>query len=137
MDIIEVCPGNKVYLPVFVPGAYLYLGDAHAAMGHGELSASGLEMPSKTTITIQLIKDKEIPCPRVESLEEIMTVATGCPMERSAAQSFAWLILWMENEYGWDRWKAYDLLTHTAQISVGYYAIGTVATKISKEYLLY
>ena len=44
MDIIETCPGNTVYLPVFVSGGYLYLGDAHAAMGHGELSASGLEM---------------------------------------------------------------------------------------------
>jgi acetamidase/formamidase len=51
MDIIETCPGHTVYLPVFVPGALLYLGDAHAAMGHGELSASGLEMPSLTTIT--------------------------------------------------------------------------------------
>ncbi|MEZ6061937.1 MAG: acetamidase/formamidase family protein [Planctomycetaceae bacterium] len=47
MDIIETCPGNTVYLPVFVEGAYLYLGDAHAAMGHGELSASGLEMPAR------------------------------------------------------------------------------------------
>ncbi|HEV3137247.1 MAG TPA: acetamidase/formamidase family protein, partial [Pirellulales bacterium] len=40
MDIVEVCPGNTMFLPVFVPGGYLYLGDAHAAMGHGELSAS-------------------------------------------------------------------------------------------------
>ena len=54
MDIIEVGPGNIVYLPVFVPGGYLYLGDAHAAMGHGELSASGLEMPAETTITVNL-----------------------------------------------------------------------------------
>ena len=34
----------------FEGGAYLYLGDAHAAMGHGELSASGLEMASHTII---------------------------------------------------------------------------------------
>ena len=26
MDIIETCPGNTVYLPVFVSGGYLYLG---------------------------------------------------------------------------------------------------------------
>ena len=51
MDLVETCPGNIVYLPVFVEGAGLYLGDAHAAMGHGELSASGLEMPAETTIT--------------------------------------------------------------------------------------
>jgi acetamidase/formamidase len=135
MDIIETCPGNVVYLPVYVDGAYLYLGDAHAAMGHGELSASGLEMPSESTITVNLLKNKKIPAPRIESPTEIMTVATGCPMERAIAQAYARLILWMEQEYGWDRWKAYDLLTHAGQISVGYYAIGTVAAKIAKEYL--
>ena len=135
MDIIETCPGSTVYLPVFVPGAFLYLGDAHAAMGHGELSASGLEMPSETTITIDLIKERSIPSPRIESDAEIMTVATGCPMERATAQAYAWLILWMEEEHGWNRWRAYDLLTHVGEISVGYYAIGTVAAKIGKSYL--
>ena len=135
MDIIETCPGNIVYLPVFVSGGYLHLGDAHAAMGHGELSASGLEMPSETKITVDLIKGKNLPGPRIESPTEIMTVATGCPMERSTAQAYAWLILWMEEEFGWDRWKAYDILTHVGQISVGYYQIGTVAAKIAKKYL--
>ena len=135
MDIIETCPGNTVYLPVFVSGGYLYLGDAHAAMGHGELSASGLEMPSETKVTVDLIKGRNLPGPRIESPTEIMTIATGCPMERSTAQAYAWLILWMEEEFGWNRWKAYDILTHVGQISVGYYQIGTVAAKIAKRYL--
>jgi amidase len=135
MDIIETCPGNIIYLPVFVAGAYLYLGDAHAAMGHGELSASGLEMPSHTTITVNLIKGKKIPGPRIESPTEIMTIATGCPMERATAEAYARLIQWMESDHGWNRWRAYDLLTHVGQLSVGYYAIGTVAAKIEKRYL--
>ncbi len=135
MDIIETCPGNTVYLPIFVSGGYLYLGDAHAAMGHGELSASGLEMPSETTITVNLLKDHTIPGPRIESPEEIMTIATGRPMERAIAQGYAWLILWMEQQFGWNRWRAYDLLTHVGQVSVGYYDIGTVATKVDKRYL--
>ena len=64
MDLVEVCPGNTVYLPVFVPGALLYLGDAHAAMGHGELSATGLEMASETQITVDLIRGKKLDCVR-------------------------------------------------------------------------
>lgn len=135
MDIIETCPGNTIYLPVFVPGGFLYLGDAHAAMGHGELSASGLEMPSITTITVQLIKGRRIAGPRIESPTEIMTIATGCPLERATAEACARLILWMESDYGWNRWRAYDLLTHVATLSVGYYALGTVAAKIDKRYL--
>jgi len=135
MDIIETCPGNIVYLPVYVPGGFLYLGDAHAAMGHGELSASGLEMPAETTITVNLLKGRKIVCPRIEAPDEIMTIVSGCPMERSTAEAFARLILWMESDYGWDRWRAYDLLTHVARISIGYYPFGTVAVKIAKRYL--
>ena len=135
MDIIETCPSNTVYLPVFVEGALLFLGDAHAAMGHGELSAAGLEMPARTVITVNLLKGKAISWPRIESPSQIMTITTGRPMERSIAHAFACLILWMEADYGWPRWKAYDLLTHTGRISVGYYDIGTVAAKVAKNYV--
>ncbi len=135
MDIKEVSPGHTLYLPVFVSGAYLYLGDAHAAMGHGELSATGLEMAAETTITVNLQKGKTIAGPRIESDHEIMTVASGTPMEHATAEAFAQLILWMEADYGWNRFRAYDLLTHTAHISIGYYAGGGVAVKIEKTYL--
>src|SRR5213595_2174030 len=81
MDIVEVAPCNIIYLPVFVTGGYLYLGDAHAAMGHGELSASGLEMPAETTITVNLQKGKNIAGPRIETPTESMTIVSGCPME--------------------------------------------------------
>jgi acetamidase/formamidase len=135
LDLVEVCPGAVVYLPVFCTGALLYLGDAHAAMGHGELSGTGLEMAAETKITVDLVKGKQLAGPRIESSEEIMAVATGCPMERSIAAAYSQLILWMEEDYSWDRWQAYDLLTHVGQVSVGYYGIGTVAAKIQKHYL--
>ncbi len=136
MDLVETCPGSKICLPVFVPGGLLYLGDAHAAMGHGELSATGLEMPAETTVRVDLVKGLRLPGPRIETPDEIMAVASGCPMERSIAWAYAQLILWMEAEFGWDRWRAYDLLTHVGRISVGYYGIGTVAAKVEKRYLM-
>ncbi len=135
MDILETAPGSTVHLPVWVDGGYLYLGDAHAAMGHGELSASGLEMPAVSVITVNLVKQKPIRTPRIETADEIMTVVGGCPAERATARAFAELILWMEADYGWDRWRAYDLLTHVARLSIGYYAIGTVAAKVARRYL--
>ena len=135
MDIIETAPGAKVVLPVFVEGGLLYLGDAHATMGHGELSATGLEMAAETTITVDLRKNQNLPGPRIEAPEEIMTIATGTPMEHAVAEGYAQLIQWLEADHGWDRWKAYDLLTHVGRISVGYYGIGTVATKIERRYL--
>ncbi len=135
MDLIEVCPGNTLVLPVFVSGGHLYLGDAHAAQGHGELSANGLEMPAHTTIRVELRKGKRPPGPRIETPTHIGTVASGGPMERSIAHAYSLLILWMEAEFGWDRWLAYDLLTHVGEISVGYHGIGTVLAKVKREYL--
>lgn len=134
MDIIETCPDSTVYLPVYVDGAYLYLGDAHANMGHGELSATGLEMASISKITVDLVPGKQLTCPRIESATEIMTIGTDHPMTRAIAFGYAQLILWMEEEYGWNRWKAYDVLTHVGQISIGSYSTGTVGTKIEKQY---
>lgn len=135
LDIREVGPGVTVWLPVFVEGGYLYLGDAHAAMGHGELSATGLEMAAWTTISVELVTQAKQTGVRLESPEFLMTVATQGTLERAAAEAYARLILWMEADYGWDRWKAYDLLTHVGEISVGYYGSGTIGTKISKRYL--
>jgi acetamidase/formamidase len=136
MDLIEVCPGNTVTLPVFVPGGYLYLGDAHAAQGHGELSATALEMPARTTIRVDLIKDAKLSGPRIESQTELMAVAVALPLERAIAESYARLILWMESDYGWNRWHAYDLLTQVGQISIGFYTSGAVAAKVEKKYVV-
>ena len=134
LDLVEVAPGSTVWLPVFVPGGYLFLGDAHAAMGHGELSATGLEMASRSTLTVRLASQQRLEWPRIETSDEIMVAVSGCPMERSIAQAYAQLILWLESDYGWDRWRAYDLLTHVGRISVGYYGIGTVAAKVARRY---
>ena len=135
IDIKEVTQGNTIFLPVYVPGALLHLGDVHAAQGDGELCQTGLEMPATVTITIDLIKGRSIPRPRIRSSEEIMAVATGTPMERSVARAYADLIIWMEEDYGISRWDGYNLCTHVCTTSIGYFAIGTVAAKIRMEYV--
>lgn len=135
MDLVEVAPGNTLFLPVFIPGGYLFLGDAHAAMGHGELSATGLEMAAQTTVTVDILRGSPLTGVRVEAPDYLMTVGTQGTIERAIAEAYSRLILWMEADYGWNRWQAYDLLTHVGTISVGHYTSGTVGTKIDKRYL--
>lgn len=135
MDLKEVTEGNVLYLPVFVPGALLHLGDVHAVQGDGEVCGTAVEMPGTVTLTIKLLKGKTIPWPRIRSPEEMMAVASGTPMERSVARAYADLILWMEEEYGISRWDGYSLCTQVGRISVGYYLIGTVAARIRTEYV--
>ena len=92
-------------------------------------------MAARTTISVEVHKSTNLDSPRIELPDEIATVATGSPMEHSIAEAYSKLILWMETDFGWNRWKAYDLLTHVGRISVGYYGIGTVAAKVPKRYL--
>jgi acetamidase/formamidase len=134
LDLVEVCPDAVVHLPVRMPGAMLYIGDAHAAMGHGELSATGLEMAAITQLRVERLPMVNLEAVRIETADQhLAAVATGSPMEHAIAEAYAKLILWMEGDFGWNRWKAYDLLTHVGRISVGYYGIGTVAAKVPRH----
>ena len=56
MDVPDVAVGNVIYLPVNKDGAYLYLGDCHAAQGDGELCGVAIEHPTVTEIQVDLIK---------------------------------------------------------------------------------
>jgi acetamidase/formamidase len=53
LDIRHVGPGARLVLPVGVDGALLSLGDAHAAMGDGEVAGTGVE----TDATVRLRVD--------------------------------------------------------------------------------
>ncbi|WP_437200824.1 acetamidase/formamidase family protein [Planctomicrobium sp. SH664] len=135
LDLVEVCPGSTIYLPVKVPGAYLYLGDAHAAMGDGELSGTGLEMAAESVITVELLRTVPQTGIRIAHPDFLMSVATQGTIERAIAEAYARLILWLEADYSWNRWDAYDLLTHVGRISIGHYGSGTVGTRIERQYV--
>ncbi|WP_088009353.1 acetamidase/formamidase family protein [Indiicoccus explosivorum] len=54
MDTKEINEGATLYFPVFTEGALFAAGDFHAAMGDGEVSVSGIEVPGRVTVTFDL-----------------------------------------------------------------------------------
>ncbi len=137
MDVRDICVGNEVHLPVFVKGALLFLGDVHANQGDGELCGSAIEIAAIGTLSCRLIKGKAIKWPRIVSPERIMTVGSARPMEDAARIAYTELVLWLEEEYGFDRLDAYQLLTQIGEMSVGnmvdtYYSM---VAKCRKKYL--
>ena len=119
MDVPAVKPGNTVYLPVWNSGALVYTGDCHARQGQGELCGVALEITSKVTVVFEVIKDKAIEWPRIESDEAIMVVGSARPMEDAARIANTELVLWLEQEHDFDRWDAYQLLTQAGGLYVG------------------
>ena len=137
MDVPDVKPGNTVYLPVWNSGALVYTGDCHARQGQGELCGVAMEITSKVTVVFEVIKDKAIEWPRIESDEAIMVVGSARPMEDAARIANTELILWLEQEYGYDRWDAYQLLTQAGGLYVGNMVDTTysLVASIEKKYL--
>jgi len=136
MDLKEVTIGSILYLPVWVTGAYLHIGDAHAAQGEGELSGAAVEMPSKTTLKVDLIKNRSITWPRIECADTLYSVAsteTGRSLTEALRLGFITLALWLEADYNLDRWDAFELLTLVSKVSLG--NIWTVAVGIPKQFL--
>jgi amidase len=119
MDVPDVCAGNALHLPVRVPAAYFFTGDCHAAQGEGEACGVALEISGKVTVTFELKKNHPITWPRIVSPDEIMTVGSARPMEDAAKIAYKQLVLWLEDEYGFDRWDAYQLVTQAGKLYVG------------------
>jgi formamidase len=57
-DIKNMTRGSRLFLPVFVPGANLSVGDIHFSQGDGEISFCGaIEMAGYVDFHVDLIKD--------------------------------------------------------------------------------
>jgi len=119
MDVSDVREGATVYLPVFHDGAYFYFGDGHALQGDGEICGSGLETTMEVTFQFELIKGKKIAWPRIENDEYIMTVGSVRPLSDALRIAAVEMVEWLENEYKFDRWDAYQTVSQLAVMRVG------------------
>lgn len=57
LDVKHLTAGTKLYLPVNVEGAHLFIGDPHAAMGDGEVLSTAIEAPLRVKVRVTARKD--------------------------------------------------------------------------------
>lgn len=138
MDLPDMGPGSITYLPVRTAGARLFIGDAHACQGDGEVCGTAVEYPSTTTIRVDLIKGWALEWPRLENETIVMAIGSARPLEDAARIAYKELVLWMEAEYGYDRWDAYMMLSQCGKVRLGNFVDPkyTVGAGIEKKYLL-
>lgn len=108
MDTTDITAGTNLYLPVAAPGAMLALGDLHAVMGDGEVCVTGLEIPGRVTLEVEIIKNKEISWPILETKDSIQVIASDPDLERASKFALEEMIRILE--------KAYDLSFEEAYI---------------------
>jgi len=116
MDAPEASAGNVLYLPVNAPGALLYVGDGHAAMGDGEVAGTAIEVAMLARLQVSVIKGKKINWPRFENSDSIMTVGAYRPLDDALRIAFTELVGWIHSDYGLSNLDAYELLSKVAKI---------------------
>lgn len=83
MDNKRIRAGATLYLPVFHPGALLAMGDVHALMGDGESMMTGLEIPAKITVTVDVIKGPPLENPMLEDDEYCYTIGSAPTLDEA------------------------------------------------------
>jgi len=116
MDAPEVSAGNTLYLPVNVPGALLYIGDGHAAMGDGEVAGTAIEVPLRVRLQVEVNKGNRLHWPRFENADQIMAVGIYRPLDDALRIAFTQLVAWIHVDYGLSELDAYELLSKVAKI---------------------
>ena len=137
MDTPEMRAGATCYLGVNVEGALFSIGDGHCRQGEGETCGVAVEAAMDTVLTIDLIKGRATPWPRLETDTHLMSTGSARPLEDAFRISHADLISWMGEEHGLEKLDAYQLLTQISESPVANVVDPnyTFLTKVKKEYL--
>ena len=137
MDTTDITQGTTLYLPVAVDGAMLALGDLHAVMGDGEVCVTGLEIPGRVTLEVNLIKNKEISWPILETRDSIQVIASDSDLEKAARLALEEMIRILERAKGLSFEEAYILSSLAVDMKISQLVNPkkTARTAISKDIL--
>jgi formamidase len=133
MDIRDLGPGARLWLPVHVPGALLSIGDLHFAQGDGEVCISAVETGGSATVRVSLGRGgwrPTFPCYEAPPRAPRAAFATtGIPLTDTGEQgdldlnlatrrALLELLDWLGSERGLDREAAYVLMSVAAELRV-------------------
>jgi amidase len=99
LDYNDNAQGTTLYFPVFHPGALLGFGDAHGAMGDGEVVGTGLETSVDVTFTVDVIKGYATPQVRAETADYIISFGVSGSVPESIQLATTQLAEWVKHDY--------------------------------------
>jgi amidase len=100
MDYAGLNAGVTLMLPVYEPGALLFMGDGHARMGEGEAAGTGVETSMDVEFTVTLLKKKPIGWPRLENDTHIMVLGSARPLLEAFQLATSEMQKWLMADYG-------------------------------------
>lgn len=138
MDFNEIREGSIVLLPVFHPGALLFVADGHALMADGEPTGAGIETSMDVEFTVEVRKRAQLTGPRVITRDYIISVGSQAEfistLDRAVQLATSDMVRWLTQDYGMEPWAAHMLIGAKGEYEV-VTVMGSAALKIAKRWL--
>jgi acetamidase/formamidase len=138
LDYNAVGEGATVILPVYHPGALLFIGDGHALQGDGEATGNGIETSMDVQFSVEVRKKARLTGPRLETAEHIISLGAQpefvSSLDRALQMATTDMAHWLIDDYKLEPWAAHLLISFQGKYDVVTVA-GTMALKIPKSAL--
>jgi acetamidase/formamidase len=121
LDIRDVAPGNRVFLPIFHRGARFYLGDVHASQGDTEFTGTAAETQATVRVSLELAKGKRIPWLRIDKPTALISVHASRPLEAAVETATVNLMDWLITDYHFSPTDAYCLVSTCPDFRINIY----------------
>jgi len=142
LDVRDVAPGNRIFLPVFHPGARFYLGDVHASQGDTEFTGTAAETTATVRLHLDRIKGKSVPWMRIEKPDSLVALYAFRPLEVAVETATIYLMDWLITDCGFTPTEAYCLVSTCPDFRINIYQMCRLAklnyvagAEIPKRYL--
>lgn len=137
LDNKELVAGTTLYIPVFVAGALLELGDGHAAQGDGEVDQTAIETNLKGRIQVVVRKDLKLDWPRIETPTHWIVMGTDTSLVVATQVAVRQMVKFLMEARGITQAEAYQAASMAADLRITQLVDGNVGVHmmIAKAYL--
>ncbi len=118
MDNRHLQPGSRLFLPIFLPGALLSIGDGHAAQGDGEVDVTAIETSMNGRMRLQIRRDVQLTAPLVETSSDWIVMGFGETLDQAFAEALRCMIAFLQRWVGLTAEDAYVLCSLAAHFHI-------------------
>ncbi len=110
IDLRDLTPGGRMFVPVHVSGAFYFTGDAHAAQGDGEITGPAIET-SVTTIQQFIVHKnmKKIKTPWFETPTHYIVMGMNEDLDAAMKMAMQETVDWLVANKGLTKFEGYSL----------------------------
>ena len=99
IDCRDICAGHTIYLNAYNAGGLLYIGDIHGSQGDTEFTGIADETRATVQLSCTVVKNKRLPCVRIDKPDSIVAVGINRPMEQAVYDAAQNMLEWLREDY--------------------------------------